>query len=505
MVDYNLLTTIVIAGVVVSAGISLWAGFGQVAQMKTLGDLIPIWRPGRARVRTATEFSSATVASSISLATVVMAYFELAAYLGVWLLWTVITTALGMLVVRLVARRIWSKLARYGDRIPTLHEFLGSEFGSSGLSLVGATATSLGFLGAFAVELTVGSRLFAGLVPSAPVTVVVVIFALIGLVYTSAGGFRAVVITDRIQMISIWIFLSSLFFYYAVFIFQHGGLDTATHRLPADALTLSDREGLVSFLIGIFIINVPTYIADMGMWQRVTSIQNPADSLPGLVKSAGGASISWGTLALLAIFAPSVASWTGTSNPLIPVLRSLVSPATTLGLGVLFICIAGLYAAMMSTASTQLIAVSHAVYEDIISRHAAAAPQERAESSAALSRARVVLIISASLAVIIVEALSRAGFSIADLVFAIYGAQLGLFMPVCLALFLSRDRLQLLSRWAMLAIAGGFIAGWGSALFGTLNHRPNWVFLAPGVSLVVSTFFLGAGWLLTKRNGDQSA
>lgn len=502
MNQHSLLTPTVIAGVLASAALSLWVGFRQSGQTKTLADLIPMWRPGRARVRNATEFSATTVASSISLATVVLAYFELASFLGVWLLWTVVTTALGLLAVRLVARRIWSKLQAYGNRIPTLHEFLGSEFGSRRLALIGAFATSLGYLGAFAVELTVGSRLFSGLVVAAPVSVVVIVLALIGLAYTSAGGFRAVVVTDRIQMVSIWVFLVTLSLYYAVFVAEHGGVAAAAQHLPADALRLTSRDGLLAFLIGIFVINVPTYIADMGTWQRVTSIQNPSESLPGLVKSAAAASISWGALALLAILAPMITTPSASTNPLIPLLKSLADPASTLSIFVLFVCVAGLYAAMMSTASTQLIAVSHTVYEDIVSYRVSTVPQERAESSSSLRRARIILVLSATLAVIVVEGLSRAGFTIADLVFSIYGSQLGLFPAVAAALYGNRSRLKRLDTSAAVSVACGFFAGWGSALFGKATGNGNLVFLAPVVSLGISSGLLGLGWLVVRFRED---
>ena len=116
------------------------------------------------------------MATTISFATVIMAFFDLAGYFGVWLLWTVVTTAGGLVFVRFFAGKIWDKMNAY-ERKPTLHEFLGSLYDSPTLSHVGAICTSLGFLGAFAAELMVGSIFFHGLIPNIAPWVIVLILS----------------------------------------------------------------------------------------------------------------------------------------------------------------------------------------------------------------------------------------------------------------------------------------------------------------------------------------
>jgi hypothetical protein len=123
----------------------------------------------------------------------------------------------------------------------------------------------------------------------------------------------------------------------------------------------------------------------------------------------------------------------------------------------------------------------------------------------ALRSARVVIVASAVVAVMVVELLTRAGFTIADLVFAIYGAQLGLFPPVCLALFIGRERLGVLSVSAMLGISGGFIAGWSAAVIGRLSGNVDLVFLAPAISLLVSTVAMTLGYLFSTRRVQSHA
>ena len=123
------MTTVVISALLVSFVIYLYIGFSNWKFTKGLGDLIPIIFGKIASVRTTDEFSSSTVAATISLATVIIAYFELAGYFGFWLFWTALTTSLGLAVVSLAAKRIWQKLSEYDHR-PSLHEFLGEEFHS---------------------------------------------------------------------------------------------------------------------------------------------------------------------------------------------------------------------------------------------------------------------------------------------------------------------------------------------------------------------------------------
>ena len=203
------MTLVVITALLVAFVVYLWVGIYLGRRTHDVADLLPLEFQKQACVRNSTEFSASTVATTISLATVVMAFFELASKLGLWLFWTVITTAAGLLVVRLMARKIWERISRYDHR-PTLLEFLSTEFSSESLGYVGAICVSLGFLFAFAVELTVGSKFFAALVPGIPTWSVVIVLSAVAFVYTAIGGFRAVIVTDRLQMISIWLLLLAL-------------------------------------------------------------------------------------------------------------------------------------------------------------------------------------------------------------------------------------------------------------------------------------------------------
>jgi hypothetical protein len=170
----------------------------------------------------------------------------------------------------------------------------------------------------------------------------------------------------------------------------------------------------------------------------------------------------------------------------------------------LFAVIIGLYGALFSAASTQLVAVSHTVHMDILRKSKKDQLDILIDSSSEVWISRAIICGAALLAMIVVEGLSWLGFSIAELVFAVFGAQLGLFPVTILALFGRRERLYRLRVWALVAISFGFVAGWSSAIFGKLQEIPDLVFLAPAVSLISSSLIIGCGMLVTARRESET-
>ena len=205
--------TIVLSALLLSAILYLVMGWIIGRNNKDLADLLPILFKHNAHVKSVDEFRSSTVATTVSLATIVLAYFELAGYFGLYLLWTAITTAIGMYIVSKLSRTIWEKLQAYEHR-PSLHEFLATEFNSKSIKLVASLCTSIGFLMIFATELIVGSRFLAQLVPQVPEWATVVFLSMVGFIYTVTGGFRAVIKTDQVQMKFIWLLIASFLGYY---------------------------------------------------------------------------------------------------------------------------------------------------------------------------------------------------------------------------------------------------------------------------------------------------
>ncbi len=214
--------------------------------------------------------------------------------------------------------------------------------------------------------------------------------------------------------------------------------------------------------------------------------------LKGLGKSVSISALTWTILVALACLVYVAITPVAGENPLITLLAFLGLKMGIFGKIILFLVVLGLFGAMLSTASTQLIAVSHTIYEDISAKLRKTSLANRLESKRELTLSRVLLIYVALIAVIIVEILTYYGFSVADMVFAVYGAQLGLFPPIILALFLKKEKLKPISNYAKWAIIAGFIGGWGSEIINKLVEM-ELSFISPIVSLSVSSLIVLVG------------
>jgi Na+/proline symporter len=487
---------IVIAALLISALIYLYVGFSLGNKNKTLADLFPIIFGRTAKVNTVDEFSSSTTATTISLATVVLAYFELAGYFGVWLLWSVATTAIGVFVFSAISKRIWKKMSIYTHR-PSMHEFIGIEFNSKLASLVASICTSVGFLLIFATELTVGSKFLAGLIPSIPQWITVIFLSAVGFIYTLLGGFRAVIKTDQYQMKFIWALIIMLGGYYIYYILQTGGVQVNLNKMPSGILDFSPKQGLGFFLLGIAVMNIPLFASNMSIWQRVSGVHDPEVVVKGIKKSIWSVTVSWTLLALLACFAYMIVTPASNQTLLTDLLVSISGSA--IGKIVLFFVVIGLYGAMLSTASTNLIVVGHTISEDIFAKFRKGNLDERVNSKKEFLISRLILFGSTLLAIFLVEGLKYFGFSIADLAFSIYGGALALFPPIMAALYSNRTKLQKLSGYATASVILGFFFGWAAAIYGKIINDSNLIFLAPCFSILVSGIIIIAGFLVNSN------
>lgn len=485
---------VVLLALIISAVLYLYIGYKLGHQNKGIGDLLPIVFGKNAKINSVSEFSSSTAATTISLATIILAYFELASSFGLWLLWTAFTTGIGMLIVSSVCKRIWTRMGAYDHR-PSMHEFIGVEYNSPKAAMVASVSTSIGFLLIFATELIVGSKFLAKMIPAIPEFVTIIFLSGVGFAYTLLGGFRAVIKTDQMQMRFIWILIAIIAFYYCYFLAENGGIAVGLENIPEGVLDLSWQPGLGYFLLGIAVMNIPLQISNMSLWQRISGAQKPETIINGLKSSVWSVTISWTLLALLACFAYMIVPQKSEQGLLTELLITI--SRTSIGKVSLFFITLGLYGAMLSTASTNLIVVTHTLNEDIFAKFKTKSLQERIASKREFFQSRIILLSSAIIAIILVEGLKILGFSIADLAFSIYGSSLALFPPIIFSLYLQRKRLKTISVYATTGIILGFLTGWCSAIVGKIINNGNLIFLAPSISIGVSFLVLYTGYLLT--------
>ena len=382
------------------------------------------------------------------------------------------------------------------DHKPSLHEFIGTEYNSRSVIFAASACTSIGALLIFATELIVGSRFLAGLIPEIPEWITVTFMCTIGFLYTAVGGFRAVITTDRLQMKFIWGLIVVLVIAYSIHIFDTG-FSVSLAKVPNGIFDFSPRRGLFFFLIGIAIMNIPTHISNMSIWQRISGAQQPEFVVKGFRQSIWGTALSWGSLATLACCAYMIVT-PENDKTLFTDMLAVISE-NPLGKIFLFFIVLGLYGAMLSTASTLLIVVTHTISEDIIARMKSATLTERINSKNEFIQTRIILAIAALIAIFLVEGLKYIGFSIADLVFAIYGGSLALFPLILFALLGKREKLQKLSSYAVCAVSLGFLAGWGTAVYGKIIGNGNLIFLSSGFSISVAFIVILIGFVINKQ------
>lgn len=487
---------VVILALVLSIIFFLSLGFKYGKKNKTLSDIFPVYFGKNATVDSAEEFSSTSIATTVSLATIIMAYFQLAGYFGLFLLWTTITTAIGMLLLSRLSKRILDKMEVYEHR-PTLHEFLGTEYRSKTIALVGALCTSIGFLLIAALELIVGSQFLAQLVPSINPIITSIVLSLTGIIYLSIGGFKTVVRSDVWQMKFIWLLIIAIFYYYIVVLFNGTITIQALYSIPKSIYDFSDRPGLWLFLFGVAVMNIPTHLSNQAMFQRINASQKRDTVVTGLKKSVQGVFWSWTLIVLIACLAFMIVPQS-TPNHLLTDLLKCMSQ-TTFGKIIIFIVTIGMYSALLSTASTNLVVVGHTLSEDVFSTFTKKTLQERDGSKKEFNRSRFILFVSGIFSVVLVEGLNKIGFDIKDLVFAIYGGSLALFPPILFSLFYNRNLLNRMSTFAIIGIVLGFLVGWGVAFYGKFTNNSNLIFLSPTFSIALSSLCLLIGYRTMKK------
>lgn len=488
----------VILAILVSFAVYLGVGYIINKKTKSVADMLPIADGYTAEVKSVSEFGASTTATSISLVTVIMFFFEAAPGMGPYLFWCVLTTILGIILVRFLVKRMWVKISVYENR-PSLHEFIGYQFASKNLTLAGAICTSVSYLATYAVETYVGSIFLSALVPSIPQWAFVLILTAVGFIYT-LSGFRTVVLTDIIQMWSIYLFgfLMLGFFGWLIF-FDNSQVDFS--RIPALAKSFQWREGLPAFLSGIFVINLCMFLVSMSLFQRIAACNRT--NLPlvkkGLNSSVLNIGFSWSIFIVAGILVYLVVTPTGTTNSLMAFLNHI---GTSYGIGgkiFLFASVLGLFGALLSTASTNLVAVSQSIYNDIINIFRNVSFTQQLKEKDELKFSRIVLVGSAVLSMGIIALLSGAGYSITQLAFIVYGGQLSLFAPVLFSILFDKEKLKKLGSITPWAVILGMLASWTMAVIGKNMNDGNVVLFSPCASLLVSLSIIGLKYLFTNE------
>lgn len=465
---------IVFGAILLPAVLYFYQALKERKNIEDIRDFFPLKRS-----ITTAEYRSTTVAAGMSLATVIIAFINLAPLMGMTLFVSVASFALSFLILYPCAGRIMEANPE-NDSIQT---FLGKTYQSRVVRAVALWFSVIGYLSIFSMELLVGVTVLEPFLGN-NVLLFALLYLVFVIVYSLMSGYRAIIATDRWQL---------RFIVYGILALTAFGVLQAVRAAPEldfAALTSSVAGFWVPawpFIIGIIVMNLPAPISDPGTWQRLCSTRSPQEARRGLLHIAPLFAVLWAALVLFGVVYSQVASlgygFDASKTPLMTnIIQSLATGGGLYRL-LLFVFILGLFSAMISTADSLLIVAGQIFSIDILGL------QPRSDQPGIVMRkARRAMAGIAVLSFLIFTGFRLVQFDVVQLVFAIYGAQLAMFPSVFAALFLKKAvALERIHRASVGSVLAGFLAGWGSALYGKFSGQMNWLYNAPVAALVCST------------------
>ena len=441
------------------------------------------------RILSGREYRATTVAASMSLATVMIYFINFSALMGAALFVNVISFCASIVLM-------WFLVPRLMDLNPdnlTVQSFLGRQYDSRFIRNTSQCFTLIGYLSIFSVELLVGVTVLSPFFGNY-VLLFAALYLVFLLVYSVTGGYRAVVATDRLQLLFICSSVLALFAFLLYFVRAHDSLWTIQKFV--DRLTNTTQAPL-AFILGITFMNLPAPISDAGTWQRICSGKDAKTVQSALKGVFVYFFVLWSALILLGIAFSTTSlpaqEYADKTSLINTIVAGMAQSNSFLGIAILFVFMMGLFSAMVSTADSILIVASQILSIDWLHE------EKERDVQIALRKCRTGLIGLGIGSFLLFVFFTLVKLNIVDLVFAIYGAQLAM-VPVTLgALFLSERfrHARVLRAGAVLSIALGFVLAWVAALYGKATGQAQVIYIAPLVGFMASAILFGLGLLVT--------
>ena len=333
-----------------------------------------------------------------------------------------ITAGFGYMAGLIVFALLSGRLRKLG--IWTIPDALLKRYGS-GINLATGAAMFVTVIALFGGQIIGIGLIFTAVGQSLGLTYSssIILAGAIMIIYTVLGGLFAVAYTDLIQSI---IMVASIGIIMPIIILAgDGGKVLATQWQNLQAGTSSIGISPL-YLVSIWIIDFCFCLVDPGLWQRANAASNGKIIKNSLFVTAG-VYLYWSVvvvlLGILGIsLVPQIASAYGSTDAVLPVMIVKFLPPGIIGL-----CLAGLMAVMMSTASVALLISGTTIANDLIKP---LSPQT--SDKKLLLWAKVVIVLVGALG--IVFALIMKGiFDILLLAFAVYVS--AVFVPAMAAFF----------------------------------------------------------------------
>jgi len=445
------------------------------------------------RCITSGEYRSTTVAAGMSLATVIIAFINLAPMMGITLFVSVISYSISFLILYPCVGRIMAA----NPNNDSIQAFLGKAYGSPTVKYIALIFSLIGYISIFSMELLVGVTVLQPLLKGG-VLAFALVYLLFIIAYSLISGYRAIIATDKWQLRFILISLASLIVFAMRQTAEAPGLEISSVLSQISSSWLP----IWPFILGITVMNLPAPISDAGTWQRLCSTKDATTARRGLLQITPFFAVLWTILVLFGCYYGHVATAHGfdaQNDTLIAFVIKTMGSTGSFSTMLLFMFVLGLFSAMISTADSVLIVASQVFCIDIMKLN-----PEDTRTSVVMKKARVTMAVIAVVSFVVFTAFHVLRFDVVQLVFAIYGAQLAMFPAVCAALFLPKQFISRVKVAAGASILCGFVGGWTSALYGKFGGAPNWLYNAPVAALLsgILVFAVLSMLLLISRRSD---
>lgn len=290
--------------------------------------------------------------SAFSLASSVYVYLNWAATDGAFVLWSPITWAMGALILYLLRHQIF----RESRGAWTLHGFLQEKYDSILLKRLASIITSLVFLLQVVAEVYVGLsvlRVFAG--TDVPLWVLCAVAGAVFIGYSVIGGLPAIMVTDHIKyrLITFGLLVA------AIALFDQGGASAVglvSESFKTTFLPTSTPSWIL--LLSLVALNFPLLITDMSVWQRVGAAESEKEVTRGL-SSFAALLLPW--LAMIVFIGIGFGGFLTPPEGYTTAQSILSFFSDSL---VFIFLLAGLFAALLTTADNYLIASVQTILVD---------------------------------------------------------------------------------------------------------------------------------------------
>jgi len=400
---------------------------------------------------------------------------------GISIVWHTWTGNMALVMAGLFVLPILRRL-----EIRTIPEFLETRYGRSTRLLIAS-------LWILRLSFWLGIVLYTGATAAVVITksgeesylLWALIFSVITIIYTTAGGMWSVALTDTLQF-SLMLLGALVFF--PLIMRAAGGFKGLASHLPPSHLELVPQSGQLNwaFILAIFLLGLQWSCTDQGMLQRAFSGRDVRSVAKGLVLSG----IQTTPFALL-WYLPGLAA--RAIEPNIPVADSVIPQMLTrfVPTGIFGLILCGLLSAQMSTISSNINSTATLFTSDIYARLRKTPPS--AKSTLLTARAITLLI------------------GLLMIIFSLYARQLGAVNAYLLVIGIMDMPLFIVAIiyglfWRRTTTGAAFAGYLGGAFMGGLSvfylfaHHPNRTtiatFLSAGTALVITPLIS----LISKKN-----